>query len=80
MINVGITGDVRLEWKETARLDHIVTYVKFSDDLSSVELTIRPFIQGLNAKPDLTVEATLLEKNQKMSVQDTISKTARPFN
>jgi beta-mannosidase len=79
MINVGITGDVRLEWKETARLDQIVTYVKMSDDLSSAELTIRPFIQGLNAKSDLTVEATLLENNQKVSVQDTISKTLRPF-
>jgi beta-galactosidase/beta-glucuronidase len=50
MINVGITGSVRLEWKETARLDNIVTWMKFNNDLSSAELTIRPFIQGLSDK------------------------------
>ena len=47
MINVGITGKVRLEWKETARIDNIVTWVKMNDDFSNVELTVRPFIQGL---------------------------------
>jgi beta-mannosidase len=79
MINVGITGNVRLEWKETARLDNIVTWMKFNDDLSSVELTIRPFIQGLSDKTNLTVEATLVETNQKISIQDTISINTRPF-
>ena len=79
MINVGITGDVRLEWKETARLDQIVTYVKMNDDLSSAQLTIRPFIEGLASKSKLTVEATIVETNQKVSVTDTLTKTLRPF-
>lgn len=79
MINVGITGDVRLEWNETARLDQVVTYTKLKDDLSSAELTIRPFIQGLATKSNLTVEATLIETNQKVTVQDTLTKTLRPF-
>jgi beta-mannosidase len=79
MINVGITGKVRLEWKESARLDNIVTWMKFNDDLSSAELTIRPFIQGLSDKTRLTVEATLVETNQKISVEDTLSQTIRPF-
>jgi len=79
MINVGITGDVRLEWKETARLDQVVTYVKMNDDLSSAELTIRPFIEGLAARSNLTVEATLVETGQKVTVQDTLTRTLRPF-
>jgi len=79
MINVGITGDVRLEWKETARLDQVVTYVKMNKDLSSAELTIRPFIEGLAERSNITVEATIIETNQKVMVQDTLSKTLRPF-
>lgn len=79
MINVGITGDVRLKWKETARLDQIVTYVKMNDDLSSALLTIRPFIEGLTPRSTLTVEATILETNQKVSVTDTLTMTLRPF-
>lgn len=79
MINVGITGNVTLEWKQTARLDNIVTWIKFNDDLSVAELTIRPFIQGLSEKINLTVEATLVETNQKVSIQDTLSNSARPF-
>jgi beta-mannosidase len=79
MINVGITGDVRLEWKETARLDQIVTYTKMNSDLSSAELTIRPFIEGLTSRSIITVEATIIETNQKVSIQDTLSKTLRPI-
>jgi beta-mannosidase len=79
MINVGITGNVRLEWGETARLDNIVTWMKFNDDLSSADLTIRSFIQGLSDKTNLTVEATLVETNQRISIQDTLSKNTRPF-
>lgn len=80
MINVGITGDVRMEWKETARIDQIVTYVKMSNDLSLAELTIRPHIQGLNARSIITVEATLLETNQKVSIVDTLTKTLKTFD
>jgi beta-mannosidase len=70
---------VRLEWGETARLDNIVTWMKFNDDLSSADLTIRSFIQGLSDKTNLTVEATLVETNQRISIQDTLSKNTRPF-
>jgi len=79
MINVGITGDVKLEWQDVARLDQIVTFVKMNSDLSSAELTIRPFIEGLSEKTNLTVEATLVETKQKVIVQDTLAKTIHPF-
>jgi len=80
MINIGITGSVRLEWKETARLDNIVTWMKFNDDLTSADLTVRPFIQGLSDKTNLTIDVTLIETNQKVSMHDTISKNTRPFD
>jgi beta-mannosidase len=79
LINVGITGNVRLEWNETARLDQIVTYVKMSDDLSSAELTVRPFVEGLTDKSNITIEATLVETNQKVTIQEPLSKALRPF-
>lgn len=79
MINVGITGNVSLEWKETARLDQIVTYIKMSDDLSSAELTIRPFIQGLNTESDIAVEVSIKETNQKATIQAKLTKTLSPF-
>jgi len=79
MINVGITGNVRLEWTETARLDQIVTSVKMNDDLLSAELTIRPFIEGFADKSSFTIVATLVETNQKVTIQDTLTKLLRPF-
>jgi beta-mannosidase len=79
MINVGITGDVRLEWKAIARLDQIVSFIKMKDDLSSADLTIRPFIQGLKPEREVTVEATLLETNQKATLQAKLTKTLTPF-
>ncbi len=79
MINVGITGNVQLQWAETARIDQIVSFMSFNNDLSEAELTIRPFVQGLKDKSNITIEATLVETNQKITVQDTLSKTTRPF-
>lgn len=79
LINIGITRDVRLEWNEVARLDQIVAFAKMSDDLSSAELTVRPFVEGLTDKSNITVEATLVETNQKVTIQEPISKALRPF-
>ncbi|MFA6947226.1 MAG: sugar-binding domain-containing protein, partial [Pedobacter sp.] len=35
LINVGITGDVFLLWRDDVRLDNIVPWIKMTDDLSS---------------------------------------------
>ena len=69
LINIGITGDVSLIWREEARLDNMVPLIKMTDDLSSADLTVRTFLDGKNDGRKLTVEATLLETNQHASVE-----------
>jgi beta-mannosidase len=79
LINVGITGDVRLEWKETARIDQVVTFVKMSADLSSADLTVRPFIQGLSPDAEVAIQATILETGQKALRTTRLSKSTDPY-
>ena len=79
MINVGITGHVKLEWKEKARIDQIAAFVKMNDDLSSGDLTIRPYIEGLKSESEVTIEATILETSQKTVLSTKLPKTLTPF-
>jgi beta-mannosidase len=79
LINVGITGDVKLIWREGARIDNIVPWVKMADDLASAELTIRTFIDSPKDKNNLTVEFTLVETNQKISSSITTTQDIKPY-
>jgi beta-mannosidase len=57
LLNVGITGSVRLEWTTApARVDQLVPLVTVADDLRSATVRARVFVEGLGAKP---VRATL---------------------
>ncbi len=79
LINVGITGDVSLIWRDEARLDHIVPWIKLTDDLMSADITIRTFIEGTKDENRLTVEATLVEMSQQVSGQIVASKGINPY-
>jgi beta-mannosidase len=79
LVNIGITGDVSLVFREGTRLDNIVPWIKMSDDLSTAELTIRSFIEGTGSSNGLTLEATLVETNQKVSGQIFTSKGISPY-
>ena len=74
LINVGITGDVTLIWRDLGRLDNIVPWIKMSDDLSSADINIRTFIEGTEDASGLILEATLVESNQKVTSQIKVSK------
>ena len=46
LINVGITGTVKLEWGGKIRLDQIVVQCRLSDDLKNAKLIIKSFLEG----------------------------------
>ena len=79
LINIGITGDVSLIWRDEARLDNIVPRIMMADDLSAADIIIRSFIEGTKDATGLTVEATLVETNQQVSGQITASKGIKPY-
>lgn len=79
LINIGITGDVSLIWRDEARLDNIVPWVEMTDDLLEANVTIRTFIEGTKISSGLTIDATLVETNQKVSGQITTSKGINPY-
>lgn len=79
LINVGITGEVSLLWRDDVRLDNIVPLIKMSDNLSSADLTIRSFIEGTKAGSELMIEATLVETGQKVTEHVNVSKGIKPY-
>jgi len=79
LINMGITGDVSLIWRDEARLDNIVPLIKMADDLSVADITIRTFIEATKGSKDITIEATLVETNQQVTSQITTSKGINPY-
>ena len=56
LVNVGILGDVHLEWATGPRLDQVTVFGLVSEDLSSAEVVARAAIEGVTAGP---VEGTL---------------------
>jgi beta-mannosidase len=79
LINIGITGDVSLIWRDEIRLDNIVPWIKMADDLSAADIKIRTFIEGTKGSSDLTIDATLVETKQQVSGQITASKGIIPY-
>lgn len=75
LVNVGITGDVRLEWKESARLNQIATNIWMSDDLSEATLLVRPFIECFQDSSFLTIEVKMAETNQNAVIQQIFNKS-----
>ena len=52
LINVGITGNTRLEWTaQPARIDQFVPLVTVSDDLQKGTVRARLFVEGLGDQP-----------------------------
>ncbi|MGV8136988.1 MAG: glycoside hydrolase family 2 protein [Mangrovibacterium sp.] len=79
LINIGITGDVSLIWRDEIRLDNIVPWIKMADDLSAADIKIRTFIEGTKGSSDLTIDVTLVETKQQVSRQITVSKGIFPY-
>lgn len=64
MINVGITGDVRIEWTQHARIDQELVQATLSDDLKNAELTINTYVQGSSVNIKAKIRSVIVETNQ----------------
>jgi beta-mannosidase len=51
LLNVGILGDVRLEWSRVPRLDQVAVFAVPSADLSSAVFTARAFVENPRSEP-----------------------------
>jgi beta-mannosidase len=66
LINVGITGNVRLEWTNNVRFDQMVVWNKLSDKLDKVKLTIRSFIERTGNDSIAILRTEISETGQKV--------------
>ena len=66
-VNVGITGNVRLEWAQTMRLEQLTVSHTITDDLKKAGIQVRSFIEGIEEdrkiEISVRVEATGLKSN-----------------
>jgi beta-mannosidase len=62
LMNVGILGDVTLEWHVALRLDDVTVFAILSDDLSTATFTVRATIENPTQQPvRALLRATILE-------------------
>ncbi len=60
-VNVGITGNVRLEWTQNLRFDQLAISQKVDDDLKKAKVTSRSFIEGLVDGHQIEINARIVE-------------------
>jgi beta-mannosidase len=61
LINVGITGTVRLEWTGSPRLDQVVVQCRLNEDLSKATLTVKPFIESIESSENYILRIKIPE-------------------
>jgi beta-mannosidase len=61
LINVGITGPVRLEWAGSLRLDQVVVQCGLSGDLQQATLTVKSFLEGWEQQAGIAIKTTIQE-------------------
>ncbi len=75
LINVGISGPVRLEWtRDTVRVDRLVPLASLDADLQNGSVHVRLFVEGLGQTPvrgELTVQMTPGDVSVKLPVDIT---------
>lgn len=65
-INVGITGDVKLQWADVLRLDQTVVTHSISSDLTEAEITVKHFIEGVQENEPVEVAVKIPETGQEI--------------
>lgn len=74
MVNVGITGDVRIEWTQHARIDQELIQATLSEDLKNAYLSINTYIQGGSQNEKVKIRSQIIETNQTAEHEIVISK------
>jgi len=74
LTNVGILGDVRLEWHAAPRLDQVTVFAVPSADLTTATLHVRATIDGLSDTPLAGVlRARIVETGQEINLPISIT-------
>ena len=55
LINVGIAGQTRLEWSETARIDALTVYPLLADDQKVATIEVRAFVDSVKPEPTTSI-------------------------
>jgi beta-mannosidase len=75
LMNVGILGDVALEWRSTPRLGQVAVFAVPNDDFSSAAVHVRADIEGIaDAAVDGVLRARIAETGQEASLPVRIEK------
>ncbi len=64
LINVGITGPVRLEWTNSLRLDQVVVQCSLADDLQQAELVLKSVVESWDQESGIKIRTTLQETGE----------------
>lgn len=73
LMNVGILGDVRLEWRTTVRLDQVSVYALPNDDLSAATVHVQAHIQAIGDEPvQGTLRATIVKTGATTEIEITL--------
>ena len=79
LINVGITGPVRLEWADLARLDQVVIRTELSEDFSLAKVTVRAFIESWGKEKEAVLKAKIRETGEELSQRIRITPGLAPY-
>jgi beta-mannosidase len=78
-INVGITGDVRLEWADIARLDQVTISQDVKKDLQSTDIKVQSLVEGIAAGKQLEITVSVLEKDLSVSKSFSLKPGLSPY-
>ena len=75
LMNVGILGDVRLEWSRVPRLGQVSVFAVPKVDLSEAVVSVRATVEGLDDSPvPATLRARIVETGQEVSLSLSVVK------
>ena len=75
LMNVGILGDVTLQWSDAPRMDQVTVFAMPSADLSSATITVRVTAEGIaDGEVPATLRARIVETGQEVSIAAKIKK------
>jgi len=78
LINVGITGPVRLEWNASASIDQVAILAQPSEDLEQAEITIRAWIDWERSDRALTLHSRIVETGEESGQEITSGPGSQP--
>jgi len=79
LINVGITGPVRIEWSDAPRLDQIVVQCRLNEDLDKAFLTVKPFIESSEAEGGYKIRISIDDSAGKKVAGIDLKKGISPY-